>query len=304
MQQIPAITIPDSITMYDKKAAEFINPAATLQRLATGFGFTEGPCWHADGYLLLSDMPANIIFKLGLNGEKQVFKTESGFTGEDKSLLSPMIGSNAIAQHPDGSLLVCRQGNHAIAKLDRQLRFTDIAIQYEGRPFNSPNEIAVKKDGSFYFSDPPYGLKNEILHPAVFQPVAGIYYYKDGLVTLVSTDFRYPNGLCLLDDETILLAGSNHPDEPYVVRYSIGAGGSLQHRSLFLQQNADGIKKDKMGHLYLATGDGILIVGPDGQRIALVRVPEMPTNMTFSAPGADWLLITAGTSVYKIALFR
>lgn len=298
------IASPSTITIYNKKAADFIDATAVLQRLATGFRFTEGPCWRRDGCLLVSDMPANMIFKITPEGEKQVFKTESGFTGGDRSLLSQMVGSNAIAPHPDGSLLLCRQGNHAIGRLDERLQLSDIVTQYEGRPFNSPNELAVKKDGSFYFSDPPYGLLDETLYPAVFQPVAGIYYYREGEVKLVSDDFRYPNGLCLSDDETVLFAGSNHPAEPRLLRYPVHDDGSLGDPLLFMRQNADGIKKDKQGRLYLATNDGILIVGPDAERIALLPVPEMPTNTCFGGPGGDRLFITAGTSVYVIDLFE
>ncbi|MBS1564160.1 MAG: SMP-30/gluconolactonase/LRE family protein [Bacteroidetes bacterium] len=275
-----------------------------MNKLATGFRFTEGPFWHNDGYLLISDMPANRIYKIRSSGSVEVFLEKSGFSGNDSSDLSDMIGSNAIAMDPAGKLLLCRQGDHCIARLEDDFTCTVLTGRYDGRPFNSPNDMVVRKDGGIYFSDPPYGLKDQVPAPSKFQPGGGVYFYKDGITTLVSTDLRYPNGLCFSPDEQILFIGSNHPDEPFILQYRIAADGSLHDGRPFISQNADGIKADEQGNLYLATGEGILVVNREGKRLALTPIPEMPTNLTFGGPGRQLLFITAEHSVYTLSLFK
>lgn len=276
---------------------------AGLSRLATGFRFTEGPVWHPAGYLLLSDVEANQIIQLWPDGRAELFKDTIGFTGADASMLSHMPGPDGLALDAAGALIICQHGDHAIARLDTHGGLTVITGQYEGRPFNSPNDLAIRRDGSIYFTDPPYGLKDQLLHPSVFQTAAGVYCYKDGQTRQLSTTLRYPNGICFSADEKLLFVSSNHPDEPYLLSYEVMADGGLQHPSVLLQQNADGIKAGADGALYLATTDGILKVSAAGKRLALAHVPETPTNMAFGGQDKDLLYITAGSSVYMLPAF-
>jgi gluconolactonase len=290
------------IKIYDHIAV----PAETIQveKLATGFHFTEGPVWHPNGYLLFSDIPANRIWQLSPAGIVKIHLDYSGFTGDDTSELSEQIGSNGLAIDQQQNLIICQHGNHAIAMFDRFQVLSALVGTYHGRRFNSPNDLVIKSDGSIYFTDPPYGLKDQVAHPNSFQPVAGIYLYKDGKVSLVSDDLRYPNGVCFSPDEKCLYVSSNHPDEPYLWCYHVNASGELENPSVLIEQNADGIKTDDEGNLYLCTDDGLLLVSAEGKRKILIPLPETPANIAWERPGHSTLYVTARSSIYKITGFK
>lgn len=262
-----------TIEVYEP--ASFDADTIEVEQVATGFGFTEGPVWHPKNYLLFSDIPANCIWQLFPDGKKKIYLDNSGYTGEDNSDLSDQPGSNGLALDKNQQLIICQHGNHALAMLNKYDVLSVLADKYEGRPFNSPNDLVIKSDGSIYFSDPPYGLKDQVHHPARYQPGGGVYRYKDGDVKLVSEDFRYPNGVCFSPDEDYLYVGSSHSGESFICRYQVAANGELEHPRLLIANDADGIKIDHHGNLFLATGEGILIVSPQGKRIALIRLPKL-----------------------------
>jgi gluconolactonase len=292
-------TIP--ITVYAGEALDLLPADVKIEKLAWGFTFTEGPLWHAAGYLLFTDIPANKIFKLSADGKVSVFLDNSGLTGDDTSMLSDMIGSNGMAQHRNGNIFFCQHGNHAIAQIDADNDVSVVTDTYNRRHFNSPNDLVIKKDGSIYFTDPPYGLKDQVLWPEEFQPLGGVYFYKHPKATLISTDFRFPNGICFSNDEKYLFVCSNHPAEPYVRKYEVGRDGKLYNPKVFIKENADGMKMDVKGNLYLATDKGILVVSPEGSRLALIPLPETPSNLAFGT-GQRSLFVTARKSVYLVEL--
>lgn len=290
------------VTIYDNQLADTRH--LEIEKLATGFQFTEGPVWHPENFLLFSDIPANCIWQLFPDGIKKIYLDQSGFSGNDTSELSEQTGSNGLAIDAKENLIICQHGNHALARLDKYHVISVLAGTYEGRPFNSPNDLVIRSDGSIYFSDPPYGLKNQVHHPNRFQPGGGVYRFKDGEVQLVSEDFRYPNGVCFSPDESYLYVGSSHANESYVCRYEVTKSGELTHPRLFIENNADGIKIDQKGNLFLATDQGVLIVSPEGKRMAMIRLPETPSNLAWVKPAYDTLYVTARSSVYRIRGFR
>lgn len=286
-----------AVTIFNDKGSLF--SSIRIDKIATGFQFTEGPVWHPDQYLLFSDIPANLIWQIFPDGIIRHYMDNSGLLSNDTSLLSDMIGSNALAIDQQGNLIICQHGNHGISKLDKNGVISVLTSSYKGRPYNSPNDIVIRKsDGSIYFSDPPYGLKEQVLHPDTFQPHAGVYRYKDGEVTLLSDKFNYPNGVCLSPDESYLYVSSNHPDEAFLWRYSLSPSGEVTDKIILTEQNADGIKTDQSGNLFLCTDNGILILSPQGEKLALLPVPESPTNIAWVNPGYNQLYITARSSIY------
>lgn len=275
-----------------------------IEKVVTGFQFTEGPVWHPDQYLLFSDIPANLIWQLFPDGIIRHFMDNSGLLNTDTSMLSDMIGSNALAIDRQNNLIICQHGNHGISKLDKNGVISVLTSSYKGRPYNSPNDVVIRQsDGSIYFSDPPYGLKEQVLHPDIFQPHAGVYRYKEGNVTLLSDKFNYPNGVCLSPDESYLYVSSNHPDEAFLWRYSLSPSGEVTDKIILTEQNADGIKTDQSGNLFLCTDNGILILSSQGEKLALLPVPENPANIAWVKPGYKQLYITARNSVYLASGF-
>ncbi|MBC7949201.1 MAG: SMP-30/gluconolactonase/LRE family protein [Chitinophagaceae bacterium] len=273
----------------------------TVEKLATGFQFTEGPIWHPSGFLLFSDIPANKIYRLYPGKEAEVYLDRSGFTGADGSLLSDMIGSNGLAIDSNKNLVLCQHGNHAVSRIDSNGKMHVLTDRFDGRPYNSPNDLVISSDGSIYFTDPPYGLKEQVIHPSIFQTGAGVYRYKDDEVKLLTTDLRYPNGICFSPREEYIYVGSNHPDEPIIWRYTLSKSGEILHQSELIEHNADGIKTNDRGDLFLATDKGILIVSAEGKKLDLISLPETPSNLAWGAAAYKELYVTARSSIYKIS---
>jgi gluconolactonase len=286
------------IQIYDKKA--FAHSKWQVEKLASGFQFTEGPLWHRDGYLLFSDIPANRIYAL-LENRVEIFLEPSGYTGSDGALLSDMIGSNGLAWNKENELIVCQHGDHALARLDKNKMLRPLTKNFDGRAYNSPNDLAIRRDGSIWFTDPPYGLRDQKIHPEVYQPSAGVYRYKSGRVQQMFNSLEYPNGICFSPDERYAYVSSNHPDEPHLWRYELSRDGEIQSREVLVEINADGIKTDKEGRILMATNDGIFIISPVGADLALIPIPESPSNLAWGGENYEDLYITARSSIYRIS---
>ncbi|MEI9946983.1 MAG: SMP-30/gluconolactonase/LRE family protein [Chitinophagaceae bacterium] len=274
-----------------------------IEQVASGFQFTEGPLWHPGNYLLFSDTPANKIYQLFPDGSSKVFLDKSGFIGMDTSMLSDMIGSNGLALEDD-NIIICQHGDHAIACLNKNMELSVLTDCYEGKPFNSPNDLIIKADESIYFSDPPYGLKDQVPDPDAFQPVAGVYRYFEGKTKRIFDELKYPNGVCFSPDEQILYISSNHGDEPRLYKCLLSVSGDIIEKSVLIEQNADGIATDPEGNLFLSTNDGILIVSPKGQKLALLKLPDSPSNIAWGGHLYSELYITARSNIYRAKNFK
>ena len=294
--------IRNAVTLYDDNAAPQFNNIK-IEKIATGFQFTEGPVWHPDQYLLFSDIPANVIWQLYPDGRVKYYMDNSGLLNNDTSALSDMVGSNGLAIDTQQNLIICQHGNHGIVLQDKFGVMSVLTSQYEGRPYNSPNDLVIRSDGSIYFSDPPYGLKDQVLHADIFQPHAGVYCYKNGIVNLVSKKLNYPNGVCFSPDESYLYVSSNHPDEARLYRYHLSVTGEIKDETVIAEQNADGIKTDQNGTLFLCTDNGVMMLSPQGKKIALISLPESPTNIAWVKPEYSHLYITARSSIYLVTGF-
>jgi len=269
-----------------------------LGSIGNGFGFAEGPLWHPKGFLLFSDLIKNEIVKVE-NGKIETFLVSSGLNGPKSAYHHEQIGSNALAVDKNGDILLCQHGNHGIAKLLANGKLEIIVDSYNGRRLNSPNDMTLAPDGSILFTDPPYGLKGQRLLPHVAQPMAGVYKYLDGRLELLTDDYQFPNGICFSPDYQYVYIGSNHKNE-YIKRYEYRSG-KLYSGEVFVKENADGLKTDSEGNLYLATMKGIQLVSPTGEKIKLIRTPEMATNLCFQG---NEMFITCPHEVYKTTLRR
>lgn len=267
-----------------------------LELLADGLGFAEGPLWHPDGFLLVSDLIKNKIVKLE-GGKACTYLANSGLSGPPNAFHHEQIGSNALALDNNGDLVFCQHGNHAIAKLTRDGNVEILVDSFNNKRLNSPNDLVISPEGDIYFTDPPYGLAGQQLIPHIAQRVAGVYKWSEGKLELLTDDFLFPNGICFSPDHNYLYIGSNHEGE-YVKRYQI-RNGKLHEPEIVVNENADGLKTDKEGNLYLATMEGVLILTASGQKKHLIKTPEMVTNFCFH--GRE-IFITTPQKVYKTIL--
>jgi gluconolactonase len=139
-----------------------------------------------------------------------------------------------------------------------------------------------------------------VLHPREFQPHAGIYQWMNDHLFLISTDLKYPNGVCFSPGEKFLYVSSNHPEEPFLMKFAISDTGAADHGTVLANHNADGITTDHRGNLYLCTDEGIARLDATGKKTGFVPMPESPSNITWGGSGMDMLYITARTSIYRI----
>ena len=288
------------ITIYGPAISNYINTDATLLTLATDCEFTEGPVWN-DGYYLFSDTTANVIYKITERSKKEVFLSNAGTNNiNDEDLKPGQAGSNALAYDANQELLICQHGSHAIAKFDGQT-LRPFLSHFKGKPFNSPNDMILHSNGSLYFSDPPYGLKDGQLHPEKYQPLAGVYCWKEGALKLICDKYQYPNGVCLSPDEKLLYICSNKPFEKRISIYETETNSFLK---VFAEETSDGIECDAHGNVYLCNKEGIIILDTDGSRLAVIELPTIPANICWGGAAGNDLFVTARENIFLLKNLR
>ncbi|MCF6284236.1 MAG: SMP-30/gluconolactonase/LRE family protein [Candidatus Hydrogenedentes bacterium] len=270
-----------------------LHDPASVTQLTTGYKFTEGPVWLADGTLLFSDIPANRIY----TGTKDVFRDPSG-------------NSNGLTLDKEGRLIAAEHSNRRVTRTEKDGSITVLADNYQGKKFNSPNDVIVRSDGMIFFTDPPYGLEGGIKNSAL--GFSGLYALdpKTKSVALISKDFNKPNGLCLSPDEkTLYVADTEGAHSPSDITGDIwaftrGDDGAYSGGRQFCQlTHPDGIKADVRGNVWATCKDGVNVYSPEGKLLETVKVPEGPANCAFGAKDGKTLYITARTSVYTVKTF-
>lgn len=290
-----------SIKVYKDSVFNFINRDFDIITLADDCLFTEGPVWKKDGFYLFSDIPANCIYKISEGRKKEIYLSNSGTNyPDDPDLKADQIGSNALAYDHENKLLICQHGGHGIAKYDGK-NLQPFIHSYNSKPFNSPNDFILHEDGRLYFSDPPYGLKDGKLNPEKFQPLAGVYCYRNGDLQLICEKYQYPNGVCLSTDQNILYICSNKPFEKFISVYDTS---SSQFLKVFAEENSDGIEVDRYDNIYLCNKDGIIILDQNGERLALIELPTVPANICWGGTEMTDLFITARENIFLIRNFK
>jgi gluconolactonase len=284
------------LTIDHSSLNNYIHTDFELELLDDTCLFAEGPAWNQSGFYLFSDISSNIINKLVPEEVKEIYITGSGCTDEANAELPRMMGSNGLAFDPGGKLLVCRHGDHDVACYDGQHLMPYIS-SYNGKPFNSPNDIVVHPGGQVFFSDPPYGLKDQKINAEKYQPLAGIYCWREGKVELMWNKMLYPNGVCLSPDGISLFACSNKPFEANVLEFDVK---TLAFKRIVGPFSSDGIKCDMHGNLYLCNKDGIIIIDPNGKQLGLIQLPTIPSNLCWGGSEGKDLFITARQNIFFI----
>jgi gluconolactonase len=263
----------------------------SLERIATGFNFTEGPVWHPDGYLLFSDVKANTIYKWIPDGTVEAFRSPSGY-------------SNGLTFDTQGRLIACEHSNRRISRTEPDGTVVTLAGEYNGSRLNSPNDTVVKSDGSIYFTDPPWGLLSGMGGPAAQElSFQGLYRWSpDGeTLVLLAADLHRPNGLAFSPDETVLYVAETTSSTVYA--YDVQPNGLLANRRGFAQASGpDGMAMDVRGNLYVASGSGVQVFNREGTSLGHIATPESTRNCTFGGDDYRTLFITAGNSVYRVQI--
>ncbi len=267
-------------------------------KLTDNISFAEGPLWHPDGFLLISDIADNCVKKITQNGKIDIYLPNSGCTQMIPHTNPEKPGSNGLKWQANDThtLVMCRQGVPSIAVFDG-LSIKTLTDSFNGRPYNSPNDLVISSTGVIYFSDPPYGIEGEKLWPQFRQPCAGVYAFQNGKVDLLFSALNYPNGVCLSPDERYLFVSSNQPEEQFIYKLSLEKDSKAD---VFTPTNADGILSDKQGNIYTASGDFILKFNPKGNLSDVFTIGETTSNLTWGGPTMKDLYVSCYHSVWYI----
>ncbi|HZH63651.1 MAG TPA: SMP-30/gluconolactonase/LRE family protein [Flavisolibacter sp.] len=286
-----------SLKIYDESITDFINTDFEMQTLADDCEFTEGPVWNTEGFYLFSDINANLIYKISAVGTKEPYISNSGTENlSTEGIKRDHAGSNGLAYDKENELLVCRHGAGEVAKW-KEGKLQPFISSYEGRRFNSPNDVTADESGRIFFSDPPYGLKEGKLNPQIFQPRAAVYCWHEGVLKIVSDKYQYPNGVCISPGKKELYICSNKPFEKFISVYD---AETLQYKKVLAEENSDGIKCDPAGNVYLCNNDGLIILDKEGRRLAVIKLATVPANICWGGSGLKDLFITARENIFLI----
>jgi gluconolactonase len=257
---------------------------APWEVVAADFGFTEGPLWHPDGYLLFSDIP-NSRIQRWRHGGLDVYREPSG-------------QSNGLTLDLAMRLIACEHENRRVSR-EGGGQVEALATHFEGKRLNSPNDVVVRSDGRIFFTDPPYGItedQRELPYNGVFSISPG------GDLSLLLTDFDRPNGLAFSPDERTLYIADTA--RHHVRAFDAAPDGTLSHGRLFAETRGDGrpdgMKVDRDGRLFVCATT-VQVFAADGRPLGVIDCPQMPANCAWGEDGSTFF-ITARTAVYRTAI--
>jgi len=286
-----AVVLPaaDFMAVDEAEFAKVVGKDAKVEKLATDMKFTEGPVWVKSlNAVLFSDIPSN---------EVKIWSAKDGL----KTYRTPSNNTNGITVDGEGRILFCEHSSRSITRQEKDGSVKTLASAWDGKKFNSPNDLAVKSDGAVYFTDPHYGLPKDQKKE---QEKNNVYRLdpKTGAVTVVVSDCVMPNGVAFSPDEKKLyVADSGTPKHIRV--FDVGADGSASNGKVFcaLDKGApDGIRCDADGRVWSSSGDGAQVFNPDGKLIGRILLPESGANLCFGGEDGKTLFVTARKSLYSV----
>ena len=300
------------ITVFDESVSSIINKNAKIEILADSFIVAEGPLWDSsENRLIFTDVRQNKIFTWEEKNGVKEYISPSGSTGYAPSFSDGGIGANGLAFDENGNIILCQHGDRRLALTSnmnsKNPKFTTIVDNFEGKRFNSPNDLAISKSGDIYFTDPPYGFKNfsdkyrEINFNGVYK------YSKDGEVFLISSNMSRPNGIALsLDEKYIYVNNSDPQNDPKILRFKT----SNFEEKLFFDGTElskkypggfDGLKVHSSGNIFTTGPNGVLIISPTGKLLAMINYGKKITNCNFDNK-EEYLYVTGFDDISRIKL--
>ena len=295
------------IERFDPAFDALVASDAKVERLAEGFRWSEGPVWY-QGALLFSDVPENVIYRWEEGMTKaEVFLKPSGLLQPNPEFREP--GSNGLTLDRQGRLLVAQHGERRIARYENGTWKT-IADRFEGKRLNTPNDLAVRRNGEVYFTDPPYGFKDIHASPLMELSFHGVYRVGlDGKVTLLTKSMKFPNGIAFSPDEKTLYVGSTEHQNGHIRAFDVEADGTLSNERVFFDArplssretpgSCDGLKVDREGNVWTSGPGGVLVINPEGKMIGRINTGVPTANCAWGDDGGT-LYITANKALLRL----
>jgi len=287
--------------ILDERFRYLVSMAARVEQIYHGSVWAEGPAYFPlHRSVIWSDIPNNRLLRWDeLSEQTFVYEHDSKFT-------------NGNICDRNGRLVSSRQGAKDVVRREHDGSITVLADKFEGKRFNSPNDVVEKSDGSIWFTDPGYGIDSYFEGTKLESEIGGHHVYRvdplSGDVTKVADDFRRPNGLAFSPDEKSLYivdsGGIRYPDNrKHIRRFDVHENGTLSGGEVFAEctnGKFDGFRFDDEGRIWTSASDGVHVYADDGDLIGKVLVPEGVSNLTFGGPRRNRLFITATSSLYAV----
>lgn len=295
------------IERFDPAFDRLVPADAKLEKLAEGVQWAEGPVWY-QGALVLSDPPANIAYRWSAGATKlEKFLEPSGGTKTPPGFRE--AGTNGLILDRQGRLLLCQDGLRRIARYDHG-EVTSVADRYNGKRFSSPNDLAVRRNGEIYFTDPPYGFADIDNSSLKELPVNGVYRIAtDGAVSLVIGDQKFPNGIAFSPDEKVLYINNSDGADSRIMAYDVKPDGTVANPRRFFDTKSeahvkgvegwfDGLKVDEHGNLWTSGPGGLLVISPQAKLLGRFSTGVPTANCAFAPDG--YLYITANHFLLRV----
>jgi gluconolactonase len=299
----------------DPQFSTIVIKNAKCKILADGFVWSEGPLW-VDKYqmFLFSDVKKNVIYKWTKAKGKELYLSPSGYTG--KIPRGGELGSNGLGLNNKGQLVICQDGDRAVAIMDAPLdkpkpKFIKVAANYNGKKFDSPNDLAFLPNGDIYFTDPPYGLEKNVddsLKEARYQGVYKIA--RNGQITLLTDTITRPNGIAFFPGGKKVLIANSDPAKVYWYAYDLDKNGNFTHGRIFYNAikasktaagMPDGLKINSKGIVFATGPGGIWIFNSSAKLLGKILINDLASNLSMSA-NEKTLYVTSNHRVLQIDL--
>ena len=295
------------VVRYAPELDAIVPAEATIEKLAGGFGFTEGPIWLRAGFLLFTDYPEGIKKWTPAGSVMRYPEPDGAWKKGNESV--PITKTNGLTLDRQGRLIICEQGKRRVARLEADGTLTVLTEHYQGKLFNSPNDVVVKSDGSLYFTDPPYGLEKGDEDPSKEIPFNGVYRLAGGRVELIHRDLTRPNGLAFSPDEKYLYVANSDAKRSLWMRFPVKPDATLGPGVVFYDVTGnkdeglpDGMKVDRKGNVYGTGPGGVWVFSLLGKVLGIIKPPEVPANCNWGDADGKTLYLTARTGLYRIRL--
>jgi len=312
---IPQETPERRIERLDPALDRLVAPDTRIEILAQGYDWSEGPIWVKDGeYLLFSDVPQNVVYRWKQGEGATAYLKPSGYTGSKPR--GGEMGSNGLTLDATGHLVLCQHGDRRVARMDAPLahpepKFSTLADRYEGKRFNSPNDLVFKRNGDLYFTDPAYGMEKQFDDPDRELPFAGVFRRKpSGEITLLTRDMTRPNGLAFSPDEKLLYVAQSDVGAAIWRVFDVQPDGTIANSRVLFDATSmtktrsglpDGMKIDVEGNLFATGPGGVLIISPQGKHLGTIMTGQATANCAFGDDGRS-LYITADMYLMRVKL--
>jgi gluconolactonase len=296
-----------SIVRLDPALDALAPKSASIEKLAGGFQFIEGPLWFPAGHLWFSDVVGNVVRQWSPGGKVIEILRPGGYDKNDAPSGS-FIGPNGMIADRDGAVLLCQHGNRRIARISKDHHVSTLVDRFEGKRLNSPNDLVYKSDGSLYFTDPPYGLLKQDDDPNKELKFNGVYRLANGKLQVLVRDLTRPNGIAFSPDEKTLYVANSDEKRKVWMRYDVRPDGTVSGGRVLFDVTSqtenglpDGMKVDEQGNLYCTGPGGLWVFSAGGKHLGTIKPPETPANCNWGDDGRS-LYITAQTGLYRIKL--